>query len=836
MSRFYTNVYQSGNNILVRGIENGTPFQKSYKHKPYLFVKSDKDVDSKYRTIDGKKVIRIDFDSISEARQFIRNYEDVDNMDIFGFTNFLYTFINDNYYGQLKYDPSLISVVTLDIEVDTHNGYPDIQRANNQITAITISRNGKRTVFGYKEFTPHKKNIKYYRCADEVALLTSFLEIWNSVEYSPDIITGWYTELFDVPYLVNRITHVLGSESAKLLSPWRMLKEYEVEIRGKKNQAFEPVGITNLDYMQLYKKFTYTQQESYKLDHIAFVELGEKKLDYSEYGSLDNLYQKNFQKYIEYNIHDVDLVDMLEDKLKLIELVYAIAYDAKVNYDDTLASVKPWDVIIHNFLMDRNIVVPPFKRAENRELVGGYVKDVKVGMSNWVVSFDLDSLYPHLIMQYNISPEMFVTKLKDEMSIDEILSGKMYQYGDKLREMDCAISANLCLYSRKKQGFLASLMETMYADRSKYKKQMIEVKKEYEKTKDKNLEKEISRLNNLQMAKKIQLNSAYGAVANQHFRWFDINHAEAITTSGQLSIRWIEQKINLYLNKTLNTTNLDYCIASDTDSVIITFDALVKKYFEDQTDKKRIVKFLDDVCSKKLEPVIADAYQELADYMNVYSQKMRMKREAIADKGVWTAKKRYILNVYNLEGVSYDKPKLKMMGIEAVKSSTPAVCRDAIKEALNLIMNSDENAFQNYVENFRNKFINMSFEEVAFPRGVNGINKWQSDASREYDSGTPIHVKGSIIYNNLLKKKNLQHSYQEIGDGEKIKFSYLKMPNPSHSPVISSPGELPKEFGLDQYIDYDMQFEKTFLDPVSIISNTIGWKTEKISSLESWFL
>jgi DNA polymerase elongation subunit (family B) len=474
------------------------------------------------------------------------------------------------------------------------------------------------------------------------------------------------------------------------------------------------------------------------------------------------------------------------------------------------------------------------KNKPDRAFVGGYVKDPKVGMSKWVVSFDLNSLYPHLIMQYNISPETLVTRLKDKVSIDDLLVGGASQFGGYLDKTNCTIAANLCIYTKEKRGFLPSIMDRMYDDRTKYKKQMIEVKKEYEKTKDPRLVKEIARLDNMQMAKKIQLNSAYGALGNKWFRWFDVNNAEAITTSGQLSIRWIENKLNDYLNKLLKTENFDYVLASDTDSVYVTLEYLVKNVFgDDVPETKKVIQYIDKICKERIEPFIDRSYQELAEYMHAYAQKMQMKRENIADKGIWKAKKMYILNVWNSEGVEYEKPKLKMTGIEAVRSSTPTACRDAIKKSLEIIMAGSESDLQKYVANFKSEFSSLGFDDVAFTRGVKDIEKYW--VGGRFQSQTPIHVRGSVVYNEMLKKKKLTNKYQSITSGEKIKFAYLKNPNPTQDYVISCPNGLPKELKMETYIDYAVQFEKGYLSPIESITNTMGWQAEKRATLEDWF-
>lgn len=832
---FYTNVTRYRNQILVRGISDGKPVKFSVKYKPYLFVQAN--TQTEYKNLKGEYVGKMQFDSMSETREFLQKYENVAGMNIYGLSDWPYMYIYDNYKGEVRYDPSLISVCSIDIETSIEGGFPDIEEADKEITGITIGRNGRKTTFGCGEYKEHQDNVQYYKCADESALLLAFLEVWNGSLYSPDVVTGWNIEFFDVPYLVNRIRRILGGDHAERLSPWKTLREYNLEIRGRKCTCYTPVGIAVLDYIQLYKKFTYTQQESYRLDYIAQVELGEGKVDYRDegYTDLDDLRLRNFQRYIEYNIRDVEIVERLEDKLKLIELVYAMAYDAKVNYEDTLATVKQWDVITHNYLLDRNIVVPQNdKNKPDRAFVGGYVKDPKIGMSKWVVSFDLNSLYPHLIMQYNISPETLVTRLKDKVTIDDLLVGGASQFGDYLDKTNCTIAANLCIYTKEKRGFLPTIMDRMYNDRTKYKKQMIECKKEYEKTKDPQLVKEIARLDNLQMAKKIQLNSAYGALGNKWFRWFDVNNAEAITMSGQLSIRWIENKINEYLNKLLKTENFDYVLASDTDSIYITLDYLVKNVFGDnEPEPKKVVQYLDKICKERIEPYIDRSYQELANNMHAYAQKMQMKRENIADKGIWKAKKMYILNVWNSEGVEYEKPKLKMMGIEAVRSSTPTACRDAIKKSLELIMSGNETDLQRYVADFKSKFRSLGFEDVAFTRGVKDIEKYW--VGGRFQSQTPIHVRGSVVYNEMLKKLKLTNKYESIASGEKIKFVYLKSPNPAKDYVISCPNGLPKELKMESYIDYDQQFEKGYLSPIESITSTMGWQAEKRATLEDWF-
>ena len=425
-----------------------------------------------------------------------------------------------------------------------------------------------------------------------------------------------------------------------------------------------------------------------------------------------------------------------------------------------------------------------------------------------------------------------VRELSNKANVDKLLKQELDL--EPLKKVNLTMTANGALYRRVK-GMLPELMEKMYQDRVIFKKKMIEAKKEYEKTKNKELVKEIARCNNTQMAKKISLNSAYGAIGNQYFRYYKLENAEAITLSGQVSIRWIEGKMNSYLNKILKTEDIDYVIASDTDSIYLNMGPLVETVYKGrEKTTESIVSFLDKVASMELEKYIESSYQELAEYVNAYDQKMQMKRENIADRGIWTAKKRYILNVWDSEGVRYEEPKLKMMGIEAVKSSTPAPCRKMIKDALKMVMSGTEDEVIDFIENARNKFKSLPPEQISFPRSASDVVKYKS-SSDIYVKGTPIHIRGALLFNHYIKQNKLTNKYSLIQNGEKVKFIYLKKPNSIHENIISFIQEFPKELNLDKYIDYDLQFEKAFLEPLKIILDAIGWKVEKTVNLESFF-
>ena len=845
MSDFYTNVTVSGKYILLRSVENNKRVRRKVEFHPTFFLSSSEK--SEYKTLTGDYVKTIQPGTIPECREFLERYKGVDNFPIFGNNRYEYAYIADEYPDDILWDVSKILVAYLDIEVGSENGFPEPRDANEAITAISIKVKDNYFVFGCGDYIKHRDDVHYAKCHDESDLIRRFLDLWS--RWHPDVVTGWNVEHFDIPYLANRIIKVLGEDEAKKLSPWNRISKRETTKMNRPVEFYDISGVAILDYIQLYRKFTYSQQESYRLDSIAHVELGEKKLDYSEFETLHQLYKHDYQKFIEYNIKDVELVEKLEDKMKLIELALTLAYDNKVNYDDVFTQVRMWDTIIHNYLLRKKIVIPQISQStKSSQYEGAYVKDPIFGMHEWVASFDLNSLYPHLIMQYNISMETFIEpkSYTDNMrgfisncniNVDNLLNQQVDT--SILKDLGVTVTPNGQLFRIQEQGVLPEIMDSMYKDRTRYKKLAIEAKKKIETVlEDKNqvtyLENQVARYNNLQSAKKVTLNSAYGALGNQYFRFFDIRIAEGITTAGQLSIRWIEKKINQYMNNLLKTDDVDYVIASDTDSIYLNMGPLIKKLYPDTSDTKKVIKFMDKVCDDKIQPFIDASYEELKEYVNAFQQRMEMKRESLANKAIWVAKKNYILNVYNSEGVAYSKPKLKMMGISAIRSSTPSACRTKIKEAINIVITQTEDDLHKFIEKFRSEFKQLSVEDIAFPRSVNGLKEY-ADAAHIFKKGTPIHVKGALVYNNLLREMNLTKRYQEIKEGEKIKFIYLKQPNIYNNNTLAFLSGIPKQLDAEQYIDYDLQFEKSFLEPLDIILSSINWHAEKIESLDSFF-
>jgi len=828
--RFYTNFYTHMGQLLLRQVVDGQHRNQKVRIRPYLFRKNP---DGEYTTIYGEPCEKIQFDKVGEAREFQKLNEGVDNVELFGATNFALPAINDMYPGEVKFDFTKICVAWIDIEVEMSGSKPDAKTAANRITSIAVKIRGKTYVFSEIDYDVSKSKVQdmvYVKCTNEKALLMRFIEVWAS--HPIDIVTGWFIDMFDIPYLINRIERVFGPGSSSALSPWGLIEERSVTMMGRENQTFDIKGISVLDYMRLYKKFTYKTRESYRLDSVAQDEEVGKKLDYSEVGTLSNLYTENPQKFIDYNVQDIVLVEKIDEKLNLLSLVCAAGYLFKVNYEDALGTVKPWESLIHNWLMSKKIVVPFKKKVTKTSFEGGYVKEPQKGKHRWVVSFDFDSLYPHLVMALNISTDTIVGMLEKTFTVDEILDGKM-PVGEY------STSAAGYTFRKDKQGFFAEIMESIYAKRDVVKNnELKDAKKKYSKEQTEELKKLIAALNAFQLALKYALNSGYGAMANEWFLWFDMRLAESITLSGQYAIRYMARELNVYFNRILNTTDVDYVIAIDTDSVYVTLDTLVEKVYGQVSSELTadVVDFLDRACRERIQPEINNISKKWCRTLNAFDDtKLKMKRETIADVAVFTAKKKYVMNALDVEGDTVpEKDRIKATGLELVKSSTPAVCREKLKTAMKILLHGTEQELQQFVKEFKTEFSKMRFEEVSAPRGVNGISDYATP-DWQCKLGTPQHTRACINYNRAIVSAGLERKYDLIQDGDKIRFCRMHKHNPMGDDILAVAYVLPPELGMEKYIDYDTQFTKTFLDPLEIVTGVIGWQHTKKASLLNFF-
>jgi DNA polymerase elongation subunit (family B) len=834
-NKFYTYCNVIGNNILVRGYDGDKQFTEKIPFSPTLYIQS-KNPKSEWRSLyDNKPLEPIKFDTIKEARDFREQYKDVEGFKIHGQEKWQYQYIHDNFPGDIVYDLRLVKILTLDIECISDNGsFPDIQSANAPITLISLHNStvNKTIVLGLKPYTKQEDdNFEYIQFNDEYSMLKYFIA-YNQL-HKFDVWTGWNIDQFDTPYIVNRIMRLFDDDMVKKLSPFNYIREKTIEIRGREVQTFDIFGIVSLDYLELYKKFTYGSKESYALGYIAQEELGETKVELPG-ESFKDAYNNHFQTFVAYNAKDTLLVKKLEEKMKLIELAFSLAFLYKCNIPDIYKTVLPWEIFIYNHLSQKKIAVPPHRKILSASFDGAWVKDVKPGMYGWMMSFDFAGLYPRIIMQWNMSPETFIDDYQP-LTPDKFLQNdnSVIQCCEYAKANDYTIAANGSMYRKNVKGFLAELMEYVVEGRGLAKQEMLKLESEYQQTKDSSLQPRIAALHNRQMALKIAANAAYGAIGNEGFLYYEYRMAEAITTTGQLSDKHVAIKLNDKLNEILHTST-DYIALADTDSVYLDCNELVHKMISLRTvsnDTDSIVKFLDKFGEQICQPVINDSIDYIFKLTNGYKKVMNSKREAIASKTLIRAKKNYAMYVHNSEGVSYPTPKLKIMGIEIVRSSTPSWCRTKLKECVKYIFEKDEKFLRSYFENIYDEFCNLPAEDIASPRGVSDLDKWMDGKS--YKKACPLHVRGSILYNCYAEKYN----YDSIQNGDKIKFLYLKLPNPINENVIAFPsaGKLPKELNLHHYIDYELQFETTFKKPLTSLTDAAGWHLDDFSSLEEFF-
>jgi DNA polymerase elongation subunit (family B) len=660
---FYTQVSRIANTICYRGYKDGrrVSFREPFSPTIYLAVNEE----TEWQTLQGQYVYPIQKETMKEATAALSNHDEIANSKVYGNSNFAAQWIQERYPNDIKYDPKQVLVANIDIEVESDDGFPDPEKAEKMVQSICLKYFGRDQIYVWAlgDYDPYKTqldvdfdNIYFIKCDDEIDLLLKFIGFWHSKDTCPDVVTGWNVRQFDIPYLVNRVERLLGHTTIKKFSPWGQVRAKEIGMMNKKTQVYELVGIEQLDYWDLFQKFgnlTYGVQESYRLDHIAFVVLGEKKLSYEEHGNLFTLYKEDYQKFIDYNIKDVLLVEKIDEVVGLINLAMTIAYKGGCNYQEAFGTTQLWDTYIYRELCKQKKVVPPKVDRPSKDIAGGYVKTPMVGRHSWIVSFDLNSLYPHLMMQYNMSPETVIDRATPGVTVDNCL--------ERMRPPsslpDHCIAANGVHFRKDQKGVIPEIIEGLYAERKEIKKEMLSNQSLAEKG-DKLAGATIAKLDTQQMAIKIMMNSLYGALNNRWFRYYDSRVGEAITLSGQLSIRWAEKTANEFMNKILDTDDKDYVVAIDTDSLYINFGPLVEKL--GLTDKDKTIKVIDQIAEEKFVPLFTKSYQQLAEYMDAYSNKMVMGREVIADSGIWTAKKRYILNVLNSEGVQYAKPKLKI--------------------------------------------------------------------------------------------------------------------------------------------------------------------------------
>lgn len=842
---FYTSIKRSGNALLTRYIDDdGVKHQQRITNfKPVVFNQSS--TDSGWSDLYGLRLSPKQFQTIAEYRDFLKNYDNVEGMKLWEVPIDL-QYIISQYPRVIDWQYNKIKVFFIDIEVKVGTAFPDPNKAEQEITAITIydSISKQYLIFGQKESNYKADNAQYFNCGNERKLLSAFLTFWESNH--PDIVTGWNIDGFDIPYIVNRLTRIIDEDAPKRLSPWKMITIKESRDITKKVPDIEFLGVEILDFLDLYKKYVPIKQESYRLDYIVEKELGENKVDYVALGYKDfnDLYERNFDLYVEYNCHDVGLVVRLERKLKMIQLQCNLAYKAKINYKEAFSPVKAWGHLIKNELWyDKKVLFDPGRPGQDGEYEGAYVKTPISGMYEWVVSIDATSMYPTAIISYNISPETMVLPkdvpedLEPYYRVSHVENLSNWELDatitNLLKEHNLTMAANGQLYRRDIEGILPRMTNKIFEERKFNKKKMLELKAKVESGEladSEELQDEIGGYSIAEKGLKVFLNSLYGAMANQFFPLYELYNAEAITLSGQAAIRAVSKKMSEYINR-LAQTDKDNVIYIDTDSIYLDLSGMTKNLGLDVKQTIDVLaKFADSKINQKSSQICSDYGAQL----NMRTMRLEFKREKIITRLVMISKKRYICLVGDSEGVRYKELEFSATGVETNRSSTPKYVRGKLEEAFRIILEKDNDDLLDFIDSVEQAFNTLPISDISFPRGVNGIEKY-GNRTTIYSMKTPIHVRASLLYNHWIKMKGIDKQTPPIYEGQKIRFVYLK-PNYTKEDVIAfSEDGLPPELGLDAFVDRHLQFEKSFLEPLKNVTEKIGWKHERSSDLSAFF-
>ncbi|CAL9967759.1 DNA polymerase [Vibrio phage D480] len=847
---FYTSIERIGSNLCERYIDDdGLEHARKVKYEPTLFIHCNEETG--YKDIYGRHCRPKLFDTMGDASKYIKETKQFN--EVLGMDDFVVTYISDQYKTR-EFDMNRIRIANIDIETPSVE-FPEAAHAPVPITSIGHYDNidDKFYVYGIPsntEWSRESSIVKpellektvYIRCATEKELLVKYLQFWR--EKTPAIVTGWNIESFDMPYIVNRYKKVLGEKAMRALSPWGKVNiTNTVNDYGQEICKVNILGVSELDYLQLYKKFTYTTRPSYRLDYIGEVELKENKVEFEQANYLE-FYEQDYQNFIDYQIQDVNLVKRLDEKLQLMLLTISLAYYAGINYQTVLGTIKPWDAIIFNSLKAEKKVVPMMRSHEGGRFMGAFVKAPQIGYHRGIGSFDLTSLYPSIIRECNISPETIVGQLDYNGTLEDRID-KIVDYAVSFPADNLSNSANGMQYRKDVRGVIPVEIEKVFFQRKANKKKSFEFeqlamdiqKKIDEEGGDDALISELAEAKHQakiydvqQMARKILINSLYGALGNEYFRFYDLRNAEAVTAYGQLSIKWVARDVNIWLNKMCKTTDKDYVIYGDTDSIYVNFDPLLEILGINKLEGDAYTDKFSKVCETVEAKVINPSYDALHKYMNTYERQMFMDREVLARTGFFIAKKRYALDVQDNEGIR--KPKLKIMGIETQRSSTPPLAQKGLKESIRLILQDGQDALQAYVKTYETEFKKAPYQEISFVSSANNMAKY-SDTKGNPGKGCPGHVKGALYYNKLAE----EHGFDKINEGDKIAVVFLTR-NKHGIDRIAYPsgGRLPDALEyLTAHIDYNRLYDDKFVKPLNAISEAIKWDYKKTITLESFF-
>lgn len=900
MQPFFLTIEQLGDTLVERYIDSdGEECTRRIEYQPSMFHHAMPGVETKYQDIYGKYCIKKSFDNIKDARGWMKRMQDV-GQDSMGMDDFKLAYLADTYGSEIIYDRRKIRIANCDIEV-TAPEFPHAEQAKWPIDAITHydSIDDKYYVFdllesqfgkverwdmikaalpeseGGDEVPQHiLDKVVYMPFDSEQELLVEYIRLWE--EKPPVVFTGWNIEGFDIPYILNRIKNVLGANAVKRMSPMGKVTSKVITNMYGDKEIFNILGVSILDYMDLYKKFSFTNQPTYNLDYIAEYETGKGKLKYD--CPINKLRERNHQRYISYNIVDVDCVQEIDIKRQFIELSLSLAYYSKMQIQSVFSPIKTWDAIIFNSLKSQNKVIPMQISHSKQSYPGAYVKEPVPNSYKYIMSFDLTSLYPSIIRQVGISPET-IRGTFNLHPLSEYIAGTAPRPSE---EYSC--SPNGWMFDKTIDGVIPVEITKVFNQRKEHKGYMliaqrnaelvksaihhgtfgrlgdikIDMRKDFDQDTKNNLdnlskdaldhlldlcERAAIAANTAQINRKLLINSLYGALGNVWFRYYDLRNASAITVFGQMAIQWIERNINEYLNRVIGTENYSYVIAGDTDSVYVCVDKLIEKVGEHKfKDTNHLVDFLSKFAAEKMEPAIDKAFRDMCIYMNNKEHLMFMDREAISapplgSKGIggfWTAKKRYALNVWDMEGTRYAEPKLKIMGLETQKSSTPKAVQKALKECIRRMLQEGEASLQTYYKEFESEFKQLPYKTIAAVSSANNIGKF--DDNGYPGMKCPYHVRGALTYNRATKGFE---GIAPIMEGEKVMVLPLKEPNPFNDKCISWPSgnDLPREIEEQvlHYMDFQVLFDKTFVKPLSSFTEAAKLQHERKATLADMF-
>lgn len=866
----YINVWNNKNYIYHKYIENGKRKIEKVKFKPVIGIETNSF--SEYADLYNKKYVNlIELDDIQEFNKYINQNKDY--LNLYFDIHPKYQFIFFNYDFDIKFSLEHVKIFNIDIEVYSPNEFPDVEYANQPISVIGVQDINKNIfyIFAHKDnYTPKSDNVKFFKFDDEISMLREFISFINT-EY-PDVITGWNIDFFDIPYLINRIKKLLGDNAVNMISRYSKLRTEHRIIKDREHSLYSFSDIYFIDYLELYKKFGNTSLDSYSLDNVCLYELGEGKLNYkNEYSNLTELYEKDFEKYIDYNIKDIELVYLLNKKMKLFDIIFSIMYKTKSILTDVFGTIRPWDNYISYHAYKNKMLVYMNRHKEKEQYEGGYVKDVNPQFVDIALIYDITSSYPNQIIGHNISPECILEhhELDDKPELKYLKQKyntieSFLNYNEVFNEVEpilkkynVTMTANGEFFRKDKIGIITKLIENVFNERISIKKDIkklnniisiiekysYKVKTDYilQILNDLNSFNENDLQNNLidkenlevkdllynklsffdleQLTLKILINSLYGAYANQYFRFFDVRLAKAITYMGQVCVRNVAK----YLDD-----NLKYCknFYSDTDSIFIALTNYDKLKDYSEKELLEILQKLDkDVIQKKID----EYFDFHTTKLNKLKRTIKMENEAIVHKGFFLAKKKYVLRlIYNDGKVLLDNPKYKVRGVEIIQSSTPSFCREKLFDFVKMLINKpDSNIIREKIFEIKNEFIKQPIKNISFSRSVNGLDKYNLNSK-----SLPIHVRASLHFNNLIKKYNLNSNL--IHNNDKIKYIYIKTPNEINSNIIGYLDNYFDKFKEIFEIDYETQFEKSFLSPLSSFLEILNYK-ENDNDISNFF-